>query len=87
MRHGMRLSIGTVSQGLLCGTPGEGWTASEPSLGSDPPDVSGRHAGRLSSRSMVRRYCSECHRFAQFRWTTLLERFGLTRSCRQCSEI
>jgi hypothetical protein len=25
---------------------------------------------------MVRRYCSECYRFAQFRWTTLLERFG-----------
>ena len=25
---------------------------------------------------MVRLYCSECHRFAQFKRTTLLERFG-----------
>ena len=25
---------------------------------------------------MVRLYCSECHRFAQFKRTTLIERFG-----------
>jgi hypothetical protein len=27
-------------------------------------------------RPMVRLYCSHCHRFAQFKRTTLLERFG-----------
>ena len=29
---------------------------------------------------MVRLYCSQCHRFAQFKWTTLIARFGPDKS-------
>jgi hypothetical protein len=35
---------------------------------------------------VVRLYCPACHRFAQFKRSTLLKRFGRIRSCRRCSE-
>jgi hypothetical protein len=33
--------------------------------------------------SMIRMYCPECHRFAQFRRARLIERFGPESQCRR----
>lgn len=33
------------------------------------------HLGEVTA-AMIRLYCPECHRFAQFKQTTLLEQFG-----------
>ena len=34
------------------------------------------HLGEMTE-GMIRLYCPDCHRFAQFKRTTLLDRFGL----------
>jgi hypothetical protein len=36
---------------------------------------------------VVRLYCPQCHRFAQFKRSALLQRFGPDKVCRPCSTI